>query len=77
VKAVAEHLGNRPATCRKYYIHPAILDTYSSGGLENVMTLKARAGRDLLTQEEHCVLSFLRKLPGNAQAGPLKPQQTR
>jgi DNA topoisomerase-1 len=65
VKAVSEHLGNRPATCRKYYIHPAILDAYSSGGLEQVMALKAKARRSLLAAEEHCVLLFLTKLRTN------------
>jgi len=28
VKATASKLGNRPATCRKYYIHPAVVDSY-------------------------------------------------
>jgi DNA topoisomerase I len=31
VKQVAEVLGNRPATCRKFYIHPAILAAYENG----------------------------------------------
>ena len=31
VKKVAAILGNRPATCRKYYIHPAITEAYLSG----------------------------------------------
>lgn len=68
VKAVAEHLGNRPATCRKYYIHPAILDSYSAGTLETVMALKPNARYGLLTPEEHCVLSFLRKSEANKQS---------
>jgi DNA topoisomerase-1 len=37
VKEVARRLGNRPATCRKYYIHPAILDAYSDGSLFQAM----------------------------------------
>lgn len=37
VKSVAQQLGNRPATCRKYYIHPAILNAYTSGALFTVM----------------------------------------
>ena len=37
VKSVAQQLGNRPATCRKYYIHPAILESYSGGTLFEVM----------------------------------------
>ena len=28
VKRTAKQLGNRPAACRKYYIHPAILESY-------------------------------------------------
>jgi DNA topoisomerase I len=33
IKRVAQRLGNRPATCRKYYIHPAIIDAWSDGSL--------------------------------------------
>ena len=33
IKEVAQRLGNRPATCRKYYVHPAVLDAYSDGSL--------------------------------------------
>jgi DNA topoisomerase-1 len=33
VKEVASKLGNKPATCKKYYIHPALIECYSSGGL--------------------------------------------
>jgi len=31
VKEVASFLRNRPATCRKYYIHPAVIETYAKG----------------------------------------------
>ena len=31
VKSVAEKLGNKPATCRKYYIHPDVLDSFLHG----------------------------------------------
>lgn len=34
VKEVASKLGNKPATCRKYYIHPAVMDCYASGKLK-------------------------------------------
>jgi DNA topoisomerase-1 len=33
VKGVAAKLGNKPATCKKYYIHPAVMDCYSAGKL--------------------------------------------
>ena len=28
VKETAKHLGNRPAACRKYYIHPVVFESY-------------------------------------------------
>jgi DNA topoisomerase-1 len=31
VKRVAEQLGNTPSVCRSSYIHPAVIDSYSSG----------------------------------------------
>lgn len=33
VKHVASKLGNKPATCRKYYIHPSVMDCYAAGKL--------------------------------------------
>ena len=33
VKDVASKLGNKPATCKKYYIHPTVLECYASGRL--------------------------------------------
>lgn len=37
LKTVAAHLGNRPATCRKYYVHPAVLDAYLNETLHDIM----------------------------------------
>jgi DNA topoisomerase-1 len=36
VKEVAGKLGNKPATCKKYYIHPAVLDSFSAGTLHEL-----------------------------------------
>jgi DNA topoisomerase-1 len=36
IKSVAKELGNRPATSRKYYIHPAIIDAYLEGALGTI-----------------------------------------
>ena len=33
IKSVSSKLGNRPATCKKYYVHPAILEAYEDGSL--------------------------------------------
>lgn len=37
MKRVARQLGNRPATCRKYYVHTAVIDAYSDGRLFTAM----------------------------------------
>jgi DNA topoisomerase I len=31
--SVSNVLGNRPATCRKYYVHPTVLDAFANGTL--------------------------------------------
>jgi DNA topoisomerase-1 len=36
VKQVAKSLRNRPATCRKFYIHPAVLETYDDATLHEI-----------------------------------------
>src|SRR5690606_28264275 len=33
IKEVAQQLGNTPATCRKCYVHPAVVDAYLEGEL--------------------------------------------
>lgn len=60
VKCVARKLGNRPATCRKYYVHPAILDAYSDGSLLSAMRQGEQQQTDYnglgLRPEEYCVM---------------------
>jgi len=60
VKRVAKRLGNRPATCRKYYIHPAILESWSDGSLfpamEQGMEQHAAYGGKGLLPEEYSVM---------------------
>ncbi len=41
VKETAKHLGNRPAACRKYYIHPAVFESYTEQTIFAVIS-KAR-----------------------------------
>jgi DNA topoisomerase-1 len=42
VKETAKHLGNRPAACRKYYIHPAVLEGYEEQTLFAAMRAKSK-----------------------------------
>lgn len=38
VKQVAGHLRNKPNTCKKYYIHPSIIDAYTNGHVISNLT---------------------------------------
>ena len=54
-------LGNRPATCNAYYVHPAIPEAYLAGSLLPVMERAEPAGPapEDLRAEEVAVLSIL------------------
>ncbi len=64
VRRTAKRLGNRPATCRNYYVHPAIFDAYLDGSLVSAVS-RAQALPDEdktgLHPEEACVVSIIRK----------------
>ncbi len=54
VKLVAEQLGNRPAMCRKYYIHPGVIDAFMADRLLGLLGAAAAAEQ---------TLALLRRLP--------------
>ncbi len=60
VKNVACKLGNKPATCRKYYIHPTVLEMFTAGTLRTVAE-KFRNPRKELHYEQ-IVLSLLKPM---------------
>jgi DNA topoisomerase-1 len=60
IKETAAKLGNRPATCKKYYVHPAILDAYQNGTLFDVLAeAKAEETRFGLKREEVAIMRLL------------------
>ena len=60
VKIAAHKLGNRAATCRKYYIHPAIVDAYTDGTLfEALASSEAPADSRGLAREERAMMQVL------------------
>ena len=67
VDAVAERLGNTRAVCRKYYIHPALLEAYLKG-LTAATPRKTRPRRSkgkpvaALRRDEVAILQFLQDL---------------
>ncbi|HET6576765.1 MAG TPA: hypothetical protein VFG66_00480 [Gemmatimonadales bacterium] len=67
IDAVAEQLNNTRAVCRKYYVHPIVLESYEAG------TLQARlrnggppnaTGAAGLSEEERAVVRLLRHADG-------------
>ena len=76
VKPVARQLGNRPATCRKYYIHPAVLESYLTGSLlpalEQGKEQEAAYAGLGLKSEEYCMMviiaAYQEKLARRARA---------
>lgn len=64
IKTVAAYLGNRPATCRKYYVHPAVLEAYLDQSFYAVMEQhikKTIAGSHALQPEELAVVALLER----------------
>ena len=63
IKDTAKQLGNRPATCRKYYVHPAILDSYRNGSLLQLMAESATVESlpNRLNPEEAVILQLMKQ----------------
>ncbi len=57
VQEVAEELGNRPATCRKFYIHPLVLSAFENGKLASLHAKIASRGKQKV--EEKMLLHLL------------------
>ncbi|MEO0409781.1 MAG: DNA topoisomerase IB [Cyanobacteria bacterium P01_A01_bin.135] len=58
IKAAAKQLGNRPATCRKYYVHPRVPEAYLAGDLVPVMQ-STEATIEYLERYECAVLKLI------------------
>lgn len=73
IKTAARHLGNRPATCRKYYVHPAVFDAFTDGSLFEVMQQgreqqEAYGGRGLRAEEYSVMVIIAKQQEKAAQA---------
>jgi DNA topoisomerase-1 len=60
IKIAAERLGNRAATCRTYYVHPAITEAYMAGELLPVMQNPPQP-EGTLSKDEQAVLSVIKR----------------
>lgn len=63
IKHTAKQLGNRPATCRKYYVHPAIPKAYKNGCLLELMfqTADCESIPNGLNLEEIAILQIIKE----------------
>lgn len=65
VKETAKHLGNQPAACRKYYIHPVVFESYADQSIFPVMQKSgSRTRRSGLRSVEVAVLRLVRQPRG-------------
>ena len=66
VREIALQLRNTPAVCRRYYIHPAIIELVADGGFRQGMReARTQAGRKRsngFSKDEAAVFGLLRKL---------------
>ena len=60
VKLVAKELGNTPAICREYYIHPKILELVNQGQLEEVEFKKQKTDKFSLSTAERKALEIIK-----------------
>lgn len=58
IKTAAARLGNRAATCRTYYVHPAITEAYLAGDLLTAMRRPPEPAGNL-SADEQAVLSII------------------
>jgi DNA topoisomerase-1 len=62
VDAVAARLGNQRATCREFYIHPALLEGFEQGELDTELAELTPVRAAALSTEERLLLAWLRTL---------------
>jgi DNA topoisomerase I len=65
IEVVAKRLGNTKAVCRKCYIHPAVIESYTDGSLLQLLRRPAKKARDSardLTHEAAVLALLNRKL---------------
>jgi DNA topoisomerase-1 len=61
IDRVAEQLNNTRAVCRKYYVHPAVFETYMAGTMVDALQNGTKeAAKSALAEEEASVVRLLR-----------------
>jgi DNA topoisomerase I len=62
IKDTSSRLGNRPPACRKYYVHPVILDAYANGTLSPALeSAKTTRQPHALRREELAIMDLIKR----------------
>ncbi len=70
IDQVAEQLNNTRSVCRKYYVHPAVLESYMDGKLlEHLGNGSKQGAKDELAADEAAVVRLLQRHLGNGANG--------
>jgi DNA topoisomerase I len=70
IDRVAEQLNNTRAVCRKYYVHPAVFETYLAGTMVDALGNGTKeAAKSALVDEEASVVRLLRHHLSNSVNG--------
>lgn len=60
---VAAHLGNTPTVCKKYYVHPLVINLYENNSIKKYLDeldeIEVNDGKSGLTKEEQVVMKML------------------
>ncbi len=70
IDQVAEQLNNTRSVCRKYYVHPAVLESYMDGNLlEHLGNGSKQSAKNELAANEAAAVRLLQRHIGNAANG--------
>jgi DNA topoisomerase-1 len=59
IDIVAKRLGNTRSVCKKYYVHPAVLDSYANKQLEKFFQMKGDLDETRFSEAEHILMKIL------------------
>lgn len=63
LEKVAEHLGNTSTVCRKYYVHPLVINLYENNSIKKYLDeldeIEVDDGKSGLTKEEQTIIKIL------------------
>jgi DNA topoisomerase I len=63
IRQTAARLGNRPATCRNYYVHPAVIESWMDGSLHSAMKQPHDSAAGLYPEEAFVAALIRKKSP--------------